>query len=311
MSQENSTDKIERPLSEVRPGTLYLVGTPIGNLGDLSPRAATILADVDLIAAEDTRHTQRLLHHLGIRQRLESYHEHNRIAKTPLLAGRLQDGLSIALVSDAGMPCISDPGFELVSLCAEKGIPMTAIPGPSAAFVGLAVSGLPTDRFVFEGFLPAKGKTRQKRLTELAAEKRTSVLYEAPHRLYRTLADLSSAGLAERRLTIARELTKRHEELLRLSVREAIEWYREREPRGEYVLILEGSSEFRKRQAEETLPDLQEDLSQPVSAPADDLLRFGQSAGLSMKDAVRICVEQTGKSRNEIYQKALEIWREM
>lgn len=301
--------------SEVRPGNLYLVGTPIGNLGDLSPRVAAILADVNLIAAEDTRHTQRLLNHLGIRKRLESYHEHNRITKTPVLANLLQEGHSIALVSDAGMPCISDPGYELVSYCAELGIPVIAVPGPCAAIVGLSASGLTTDRFVFEGFLPAKGKTRHAKLSELMSEKSTIVLYEAPHRLRRTLEDMTSAGLGARKLTLARELTKWHEEYVRLTVDEAIGKYVEHQPRGEYVLILEGVTAYLQRCPEADSKHGSAGKTEPGINQTEqtvlDLLRFGRLAGLSMKDAVRACVSTTGQSRNGIYQKAVEIWGEM
>ena len=291
--------------SEVKPGVLYLVGTPIGNLGDLSPRAAAILADVDLVAAEDTRHTLRLLNHIGLRKRLESYHEHNRLAKTPILAGYLQQGRSIALVSDAGMPCISDPGYDLVHLCASLGIKVSAIPGPCAAIVGLAGSGLISERFVFEGFLPVQSKPRKARLAEISAESRTSVMYEAPHRLVRTLADLAAAGMPDRELTLARELTKRHEEYLRLTVAGAIGHYTSHEPRGEYVLILEGLASFSLRHATE--PPLTGSAEDPVLV----LLLDCHNRGLSMKDAVRECTSQTGRKKNDIYQMALKVWQEM
>lgn len=288
--------------SEVRPGVLYLVGTPIGNLGDLSPRAAGILTDVDLVAAEDTRHSLRLLTHLGLRKRLESYHEHNWQAKNPLLLEMLQQGRSIALVSDAGMPCISDPGYELVRLCAEHQVTVIAVPGPCAAIVGLAGSGLVTDRFVFEGFLPATGKTRKIRLAELALEPRTSLLYEAPHRVRRTLMDMAAAGLADRLLTLARELTKRHEQYLRLTVAAAIEHYAELDPRGEYVLVLEGREAYVRRQpAVESPAGSEED---PLLA----MLRDCKNRGLSVKDAVRECAQTSDRKKNEIYQLALSIW---
>jgi 16S rRNA (cytidine1402-2'-O)-methyltransferase len=297
-------------IEEIRPGTLYLVGTPIGNLGDLSPRAAAILADVDLVAAEDTRRTLRLLNHLGLRKHLESYHEHNFKSKNPVLAGMLQQGRSIALVSDAGMPCISDPGYELVRLCADLGITVTTIPGPCAAIVGLAGSGLLTDRFVFDGFLPVQAKTRKARLAELAAEPRTSVLYEAPHKLQRTLADLAAAGLGARELTLARELTKKHEEFLRLTVASAVERYQESEPRGEYVLVLEGKAAFENR-----LPPAGESGTATGGDAGEDpavcLLRASKANGLSVKDAVKACAEATGRKKNEIYQLALAIWKEM
>ncbi len=288
--------------SEVLPGTLYVVGTPIGNLGDLAPRAAAILADVDLVAAEDTRHTLRLLNHLGLRKHLESYHEHNRQTKTPVLAELLQQGRSIALVSDAGMPCISDPGYELVSKCADLGLPVVAVPGPCAAIVALAGSGLLSDRFVFEGFLPQPAKPRRSRLAELAAEPRTSVLYEAPHKLRRTLDDLAAAGLGDRRLVLARELTKKHEEYLRQTVAEAAAYYAGQDPRGEYVLILEGLAARNVRLNQ---------LDPAVETAVEDLLRACRQRGLSVKDAVRECAAITGGKKNEIYQQALAIWQEM
>lgn len=292
------------------PGTLYLVGTPIGNLGDLSPRAAAILASVDLVAAEDTRHTLRLLNHLGLRKHLESYHDHNRLAKTPVLTGYLQQGRSIALVSDAGTPCISDPGYELVRACAVLGIPVTAIPGPCAAIVGLSGSGLLTDRFVFEGFLPVQTKARKPRLAELAAEPRTSVLYEAPHRLIRMLADLAAGGLGSRQLTLARELTKRHEEYLRLTVDQAIDYYSAHEPRGEYVLILEGLAAFRQRQPAVS-PDEDPDHNPRPEEAVLAMLRDCKLRGMSMKDAVRECMSHGDRKRNEVYQQALDIWKDM
>ena len=296
--------------TQAEPGVLYLVGTPIGNLGDLSPRAAAILASVDLIAAEDTRHTLRLINHLGLRKHLESYHDHNRLAKTPILISYLQQGRSIALVSDAGMPCISDPGYELVRDCARHDIKVTALPGPCAAIVGLAGSGLLTDRFVFEGFIPAQSKTRKTRLAELAAEPRTSVLYEAPHRIVRTLADLMASGLGDRELTLARELTKRHEEFLRMTVRQAADYYKEHEPRGEYVLILEGLSAFRLR-----LPEVRDSSDAGEDPMVEDpvlaLLRDCRQRGLSMKDAVRECAGRSNRKKNEIYQLALDVWKDM
>lgn len=296
---------------KVQPGTLYLVGTPIGNLGDLSPRAAAVLANVDLIAAEDTRHTLRLLSHLGIRKRMESYHEHNRVAKTPILIDLLQKGSSLALVSDAGMPCISDPGNELVVRCVDLQIPVTVVPGPSAALTGLAASGLSTERFMFEGFIPATGKLRKERIAEIAAQQYTSVIYEAPHRLLRTLEDFAAAGLSVRRMTVARELTKRHEEFLRLTVADLIHWYREKTPRGEYVLVLEGTIAFQQRLGRDEPAEPASDGEPPAADLVMVLLDLARAADLTIKDAVRICIEQTGMSRNDVYQRALELWRDM
>ena len=298
---ENSLNQ----LFQADPGTLYLVGTPIGNLGDLTARAADVLAAVSLVAAEDTRRTLRLLNHLGLRKHLESYHEHNWQSKGAVLLAQLQAGRSIALVSDAGMPCISDPGADLVRLCVEQAIPVIVIPGPCAAIVGLAGSGLLTDRFVFEGFIPASGKSRKERLALIAAELRTIVLYEAPHRLRRTLADLANQGLAARQLTLARELTKRHEEFFRASLAEAVAKYEQQEPRGEYVLVLEGLEAFQKRcPPAESAADAS---GAKPDAAVEDLLRDLLEQGLSIKDAVRACLAKTGRKKNDIYQLALSI----
>jgi 16S rRNA (cytidine1402-2'-O)-methyltransferase len=286
------------------PGILYVVGTPIGNLADLAPRAAEILAVVDLVAAEDTRRTLRLLNHLGLRKRLESYHAHNWPAKGPLLIEQLRQGRSIALVADAGMPCISDPGEELVRLCIANACPVTIVPGPCAAIVGLAGSGMLTGRFVFEGFLPAAGKVRRERLAELAGENRTVVLYEAPHRLRRTLSDLEAAGLTSRQLTLGRELTKRHEEFLRLTVGDAFRYYALLEPRGEYVLILEGQAAYRQRCP---VPDLPEQAS---ADPDRDRLLALLRDGLTVKDAVRRCAAATGHRKHDLYQLALSLQQE-
>lgn len=298
---ENSSNQ----LFQADPGTLYLVGTPIGNLGDLTPRAADVLSAVSLVAAEDTRRTLRLLNHLGLRKHLESYHEHNWQSKGAVLLAQLQAGRSIALVSDAGMPCISDPGSDLVRLCVEQAIPVIVIPGPCAAIAALAGSGLLTDRFVFEGFIPASGKSRKERLALIATELRTIVLYEAPHRLKRTLADLAAQGLAGRQLILARELTKRHEEFLRITLAEAIAKYDQLEPRGEYVLVLEGLEAFHKRS-----PMAESAEGAGTASPdrsAEDLLRSLLDQGFSIKDAVRECQAKTGRKKNDIYQLALSI----
>jgi 16S rRNA (cytidine1402-2'-O)-methyltransferase len=300
-------ENLETSSAAISPGTLYIVGTPIGNLGDLSPRAAAILAGVDTVAAEDTRHTLRLLNHLGLRKHLESYHEHNWQTKGPLLLARLQQGHSLALVSDAGMPCISDPGSEMVRLCVAHDLPVVVIPGPCAAIVGLAGSGLLTDRFVFEGFLPNSGKERQERLNTLSGEARTIILYEAPHRLKRTLADLHTAGLAIRRLTLCRELTKRYEEFLRLTVAEAIDWYSLHEPRGEFVLILEGFGAFSQR-CPEAIPAGEPGVSaDSPEVRAAVMLRSLLDDGLSIKDAVKRCSLATGLKKNDLYQMALDL----
>jgi 16S rRNA (cytidine1402-2'-O)-methyltransferase len=221
-------------------GTLWLVGTPIGNLEDLTERARRTLAGVDLIAAEDTRRTGRLLQHLGIEgKRLVSFFEGNEARRTGELVRELQGGADVGLVSDAGMPGISDPGYRLVSAALEAGIEVDVVPGPSAALAALLVSGLPTDRFVFEGFLPRSGRAREERLRALGAEERTAVVFESPKRLGRTLGELLQRG-GERRAAVVRELTKLHQEVVRGSLRELSERFAGVEPKGEVVLVLEG-----------------------------------------------------------------------
>lgn len=290
-------------LNEVVPGCLYLVGTPIGNLGDLSPRAVAVLSAVDRIAAEDTRRTLRLLNALSIRKSLISYHEHNQSSRGPELADRLQAGESIALVSDAGMPCISDPGEALVRLCAERGIPVVAIPGPTAALTALSLSALSTERFVFEGFLPTEGRNRRERLAQVTSEPRTVILYEAPHRLRKTLAALAAADLGDRLISLARELTKRYESVLRLTVHEATQYYAEHEPIGEFVLILEGLEAFQIRHPEAVSPDFQAEQVMAV----DNLLENLLAQGLSVKAAAAEAAKRTGGKKNELYRQALNL----
>ena len=219
---------------------LYLVGTPIGNLSDLSPRALEILSAVDAIACEDTRRTGLLLSKFDIKKKLISYHEHNRSQKSPILISMLEAGQNLALVSDAGMPCISDPGEELVRDCALRNLEIQVIPGPVAGISALALSGLDSKRFFFEGFLPSEGKERKERLQELLLHRHTFILYEAPHRILRTLEDLTAIGLGERDAAICRELTKKYEEVIRMKVSEACEYYRTTPPRGEFVLVIAG-----------------------------------------------------------------------
>ncbi len=229
-------------------GTLYLVSTPIGNLEDISFRAARILKEADMIAAEDTRRTSVLLNHLGIKNRMESYHDYNKEKKTPWLIKALVSGNSIAVVSDAGTPGISDPAFYLVRQAVEKSIPVVPIPGPTALIAALTASGLPTDRFVFEGFLPVK-KGRQKRLESLSCEPRTIVLYESPHRLIKTLADIQN-HLGNRYTVLCRELTKKFEEIIRGTISEILHHYQTGKIKGEYVVLIQGMS--RKEQKNET-----------------------------------------------------------
>ena len=226
--------------SEPRPGTLYLVGTPIGNVEDLSPRAQRILASVDLIAAEDTRHTQGLLTRFAIRKPMVSYHDHNKERRTAELVGKLQEGASVAIVSDAGSPGISDPAFTLVRAAVEAGLEVVPVPGPSSALCALEVSGLPTDRFAFEGFLPRRKMRRRRRIEELRADPRTLIFFESPHRLKEALRDLAET-LGERPASISRELTKKFEETRRGTLRSLLEWVEAEPPRGEFVLVVGGA----------------------------------------------------------------------
>lgn len=221
-------------------GTLYLVSTPIGNMSDITYRAVKVLSEVDFVAAEDTRNSARLLRFFGISKELVSYHEHNKKSRGEEILTRLQNGESCALVTDAGTPAVSDPGEDLVRLCTENGVPVTAAPGVSAAVTALTLSAINTRRFVFEGFLPAEKSERRERLDAIKDETRTIILYEAPHKLKRTLTDLSSA-LGDRRVSLCRELTKLNEEISRTTLNEAVAFYNVSEPRGEYVLILEGA----------------------------------------------------------------------
>ncbi|MBI4365047.1 MAG: 16S rRNA (cytidine(1402)-2'-O)-methyltransferase [Candidatus Latescibacteria bacterium] len=226
--------------TEPRPGTLYLVGTPIGNVGDLSPRAERILGSVDLIAAEDTRHTQGLLARLGIKRPLVSYHDHNKDARTPALIDKLKAGASVAIVSDAGSPGISDPAFTLVRAAVQDGVPVVPIPGPSSVLCALEVSGLPTDRFAFEGFLPRRASRRRARIEELRDDPRTLIFFEAPHRLRSALDDLR-AVLGDRPASISRELTKRFEETRHGTLDSLRAWIESAPPRGEFVLVVGGA----------------------------------------------------------------------
>ena len=279
-------------MTEPKPGTLYIVGTPIGNLEDITFRAVRILQSVDLIAAEDTRHTGKLLHHFQITTPQLSYHDHNRNSRIPELLEQLHQGKAIALVTDAGMPGISDPGYELVKACAEAGILVVPIPGPSAAITALSAGGLPTDRFVFEGFLPAKGQERRERLESLPNENRTSIFYEAPHRLRQTLQDLAEVLDLERQIVLARELTKLHEEFWRGNIGQAIAHYKEREPQGEYTLLVAGMPPAKPYLSE---TEIKEQLQQ---------LR---AQGISRSQASRQLAKLTAHSRRELYQIALAL----
>ena len=272
-------------------GILYVTGTPIGNLSDLSPRAAQVLREVDFIAAEDTRVTLKLLNHLDIKKPMISYFEHNKRERGEVICARLEQGESCAVVTDAGMPCISDPGEDLVRLCAERGIPAVVIPGPSAVIAALAISGLPTGRFTFEGFLSVNKKSRRAHLQSLLNEVRTMIFYEAPHKLPATLQDLYDA-FGDRKLSIARELTKRHEEVIRTTTREAAQRYADGSLKGEIVLVLEGKPECDKE--EYTLSD--------AVALAKRLTANGAKATDAAKEAAAV----TGLKKNDIYRELLE-----
>ena len=272
-------------------GTLYLVATPIGNLGDFSPRGVETLERADFIAAEDTRVSMKLLNHFGIKKPLVSYHEHNRASAGQTILTRLLAGETCALVTDAGTPAISDPGEDLVRLCGENNIAVEAIPGCCAAICALAVSGLPTGRFTFEGFLPANKKERRTALLRLQGEERTMVFHEAPHKLRATLSDMAEI-LGDRPVALCRALTKLHEETLRTTLSAAVALYAEREPRGEYVLVVAGA-----RPMEEPAVTLEEGVSRVQRLRED---------GIKMKEAVRSVAGQTALNKNELYDAVLK-----
>ena len=274
-------------------GTLYLVPTPIGNLEDISPRMADTLAQADFIAAEDTRVTVKLLNHLGLKKPMVTYHRHNTAASGQAVLDRLLAGESCALVTDAGMPAISDPGEEMVALCAAAGVPVVPIPGPCALVTALAASGQPTGRFTFEGFLAMNKKNRRAHLESLRGEERTMIFYEAPHKLVVTLRDLADTFGREREISLCRELTKLHEEIRRTTLGEAADWYGEETPRGEFVLVVRGAQP--EEEGECTLED---------GLTLAERLR--EEEGLSLRDAVRQAAKELGLSRNELYRLAVE-----
>ena len=267
-------------------GKLILVGTPIGNLSDFSPRAVEALSSCDFIAAEDTRVTLKLLNHFEIKKPLVSYHQHNRIERGLQIVERLEAGETCCLVSDAGMPAISDPGEDLVAQCAEREITVLAVPGPTAVATALAVSGLPTGRFCFEGFLSVNKPSRLAHIESIKDERRTLVFYEAPHKLYATLRDLSRA-LGDRRCAIVRELTKLHEEVIRTTLCAAADRFREEEPRGEFVLVIEGAPEV----------DVQAMDMEETIAYAKELC----GGGMSASEAARTAAKLSGIKKSEIY----------
>ena len=273
-------------------GTLYLVATPIGNLSDMSPRGVETLANADFIAAEDTRVSRKLLTHFDVKKPLVSYHEHNRMTAGPEILERILAGETCALVTDAGMPAISDPGEDLARLCAENGVDVQAVPGCCAAVCALAVSGLSTRRWTFEGFLSANKTERRAQLQELSGEVRTMVFHEAPHKLRPTLADMAEVFGGERKIALCRELTKLHEETVRTTLGQAVAYYEANEPRGEYVLVVEGRAKT--------------DGPQMTLAEGVAMVLKRKAEGMKMKEAVRSVADDTGLNRNDLYEAALK-----
>ena len=277
----------------MNPGTLYICATPIGNLEDITYRVLRCLREVDLIAAEDTRNSIRLLNHFEIKTPMTAYHEYNKYDKARYLVQELLNGKNIAIITDAGTPCISDPGEELVRQAAEAGIVITSLPGPAACITALTLSALPTRRFAFEAFLPAEKRERQEILAELSRETRTMIVYEAPHHLRKTLAELSETLGEDRRISLCRELTKTHEESIRTTLRDAIAKYEAEEPRGEYVLVIEGKSREALRQ---------EAIEDWTAMPLADHMQHYLDQGLSEKDAMKAVAKDRGLGKREVYQ---------
>lgn len=277
------------------PGKLYLCATPIGNLEDITLRVLTTLKEVDLIAAEDTRHSIKLLNHFQIKTPMTSYHEYNKVEKARMLVEKMKEGLNVALVTDAGTPGISDPGEELVRQCHAAGIAVTSLPGPAACITALTVSGLGTRRFCFEAFLPADKKERFRILEELKRETRTIIIYEAPHHLVKTLKELKEA-LGDRKISICRELTKRYEEVFPTTISEALERFLPEEPKGEFVLVLEG------RTAEEMRREEQQEWE---SIPIEEHMERYMASGMDKKQAMKEVARDRGISKRDVYQQLL------
>lgn len=277
-------------------GILYLCATPIGNLGDMTPRVRETLEMADLIAAEDTRNSIKLLNHFNIKTPMTSYHEYNKVEKAKYLIEQLLDGKNIALITDAGTPAISDPGEVLVAMCHEQGITVTSLPGPAACITALTLSGLSTRRFCFEGFLPPDKKEKKAVLEDLQRESRTIIIYEAPHHLKRTLLELYGA-LGNRRVTLCRELTKRFETVLLTTFEDAISMYEEEEPRGEYVLVIEGKSreEFKQEQEQDW-----------QNIPIEEHMAIYEEKGVEHKEAMKLVAKDRGISKREVYQYLLK-----
>lgn len=284
-------------MEQHKTGTLYLCATPIGNLEDITYRVLRTLKEVDLIAAEDTRNSIRLLNHFEIKTPMTSYHEYNKIDKAYQLVAKMREGKNIALITDAGTPGISDPGEDIVRICYEEGIPVTSLPGAAACITALTMSGLPTRRFAFEAFLPKDKKEHQAVLEELKTETRTIIIYEAPHHLVRTLQELSDTLGGDRRLTICRELTKRHEEKLQMTLADSLSYYEVNEPRGEYVLIIAG------RSREEMKKEEQAGLE---ALSLEEHMAHYESQGIDRKEAMKRVAKDRGVSKRDIYQALLK-----
>lgn len=277
-------------------GTLYLVATPVGNLADISARAVKVLSEVDFIAAEDTRNSMRLLSYLGIQKPMVSYFEHNKRSHGDLICDKLLAGQSCALITDAGTPAISDPGEDIVALCAEKNIPVTSVPGACAAILALTLSGLPTARFCFEGFLSADKKERRARLDELKCDDRTTIFHEAPHKLKATLVDMREIFGKERRISLCRELTKLNEDIMRTTLDGAVEHYEHNNPRGEYVLVVEGAPAGTAREKTDDL----------TSLSVEEHVEHYINTGMSKKDAIKAVARDRGVPKNDIYMQFVE-----
>ena len=284
-------------MEQHKTGTLYLCATPIGNLEDITYRVLRTLKEVDLIAAEDTRNSIRLLNHFEIKTPMTSYHEYNKIDKAYQLVAKMREGKNIALITDAGTPGISDPGEDIVRICYEEGIPVTSLPGAAACITALTMSGLPTRRFAFEAFLPKDKKEHQAVLEELKTETRTIIIYEAPHHLVRTLQELSDTLGGDRRLTICRELTKRHEEKLQMTHADSLSYYEVNEPRGEYVLIIAGRSREEMKKEEQAGWE---------ALSLEEHMAHYESQGIDRKEAMKRVAKDRGVSKRDIYQALLK-----
>ena len=277
-------------------GKLYLCATPIGNLEDITLRVLRVLKEADLIAAEDTRNSIKLLNHFDIKTPMTSYHEYNKIEKAYTLIEKMREGMNIALITDAGTPGISDPGEELARMCMDAGIEVTSLPGPAACITALTLSGLPTRRFAFEAFLPMEKKERKEVLQELVDETRTIIIYEAPHKLVKTLKDLRGT-LGNRRITLCRELTKKHETAFRTTIEELLSYYENEKPLGECVLVIEVKSRKELKEAE---------AASWETVPVEEHMKIYEKQGMSRKDAMKQVAKDRGVSKREIYQMLLE-----